>query len=83
VDCYRLLAQVISYFKSGKTEWSSLGTDIVEREALWHVMKGLHGDCVRALLLEYGELNDAPEKQYWGSEPGAEVSNFRLGIFAC
>jgi hypothetical protein len=80
VDCYRLLAQVISYHKSGRTEWSSLETKVIEREALWQVMKGLFEDYAHALTLDYGELNGAAGEQYWWNEPGAEVSYLIIEI---
>jgi len=70
---------MVAYYTMGKKSWYQEGTQVLEREALWQVMKGLSIAYKSALDLDYGELSDMVSEQYWYNQPGHEVRHASLG----
>ena len=47
---------------------------IVDKKTLYTVVSALHEECDHCLTINYRELNDDVNEQYWGCMLGLEIS---------
>lgn len=73
-DCLALFAQALQYQLHGKCG-TKPDLSIVDKDLLYAAMCKVTDHRLRALKLDYGELNHSSREQYWcGCTRGEEVS---------
>lgn len=73
-DCLRLFARALQYQLHGRARreegrWQ----EVVDKDVLYVAMCKLHEEYAHVLNLDYGELDEEKNEQYWGCQVGQEV----------
>lgn len=73
-DCLRLFARALQYQLHGRAGREG-GTwqEVVDKDVLYATMGKLHEEYAHVLNLDYGELDEEKNEQYWGCQVGQEV----------
>jgi hypothetical protein len=70
--CFQVFAQALRYQLSAEIKGVA-DLKLIDKDVLYSTMAKLHEEYDHCLKVDYAELNEVAQEQYWYCEPGSEV----------